>query len=446
MKRIRKFCAIMRHAVQMVGRTWKSYALLSVTIVLSFSLLLGYLTFSDSTIYNENKALFSYRRQDLQFYISEPEVEEIQLLVDNLSAMENTAYYLAFTYSLGQLGGNMVVRPDPNVESDRSLNPYVHGIMLPDHSWPEDVIGYFSRDKRMNIVWLDGQPHVDFTLEKDEVILTEALYRLLEMDQQEAPVFQLDIQYGQKIPLRVVGYTKDFTSEMWQYLHKNTTSQWYADEAMFYIFLSNKFVEYAQLYNPDYYDNFWGGSYAPKLWEIYLQVYSETPEAVVSLLETMGLRNYVSIYQRQNEALDAIRPQKQIKAIITCALLLLLGINLYSSFTNAMNDRKYEIGVKRAVGASAWSIVRQFLYESFIVMAVNILLSISLVADVAVIYKYIVEHTPDETGAYPDFILYISPYSAAMFGICALSLTVVFSLIFAYKSTRVEIVQYLKAE
>jgi hypothetical protein len=79
-------------------------------------------------------------------------------------------------------------------------------------------------------------------------------------------------------------------------------------------------------------------------------------------------------------------------------------------------------------------------------MAVNILLSISLVADVAVIYKYIVEHTPDETGAYPDFILYISPYSAAMFGICALSLTVVFSLIFAYKSTRVEIVQYLKAE
>ena len=40
-----KLFSLLRHAFQMVGRTWKSYALLSVTIVLSFSLLLGYLTF-----------------------------------------------------------------------------------------------------------------------------------------------------------------------------------------------------------------------------------------------------------------------------------------------------------------------------------------------------------------------------------------------------------------
>lgn len=445
MKKIRKFCAILRHAVQMVGRTWKSYALLSVTIVLSFSLLLGYLTFSDSTIYNENKDLFSYRRQDLQFYITNPDVEEVQLLVDNLSAMEDTAYYLAFCYSLGRLGGNMIIRPDPQVEDDRHVYANLYGFMLPDHSWPENVvsmIGLFGG--RSQIVWLDGQDHADFTLEKDHVIVTEALYRLLAMDQEEEPVFQMNIQDGQKIPLRVVGYCKDYSTEVWKWWEKEHASV--ADDQMFQLILSNKFIEYAQLYNEEYYGSSWTDHNDPKLEGLYLQVYSETPEAVVSLLETMGLWNYSSIYQRQDEALDAIRPQKQIKAIITCALLLLLGINLYSSFTNAMNDRKYEIGVKRAVGASAWSIVRQFLYESVIVMAANILVSISLVADVAIVYKYIVEHTPDENGAYPDFILYISPYSAAMFGICAVSLTVVFSLIFAYKSTRVEIVQYLKAE
>ena len=36
---------IFPHAVVMVGRTIKSYALLSVTIVLSFSMLLGYLLY-----------------------------------------------------------------------------------------------------------------------------------------------------------------------------------------------------------------------------------------------------------------------------------------------------------------------------------------------------------------------------------------------------------------
>ena len=445
MKKIRKFCAILRHAVQMVGRTWKSYALLSVTIVLSFSLLLGYLTFSDSTIYNEHKELFSYRRQDLQFYISDYEVEEIQLLVDNLGAMENTGYYLAFCYSLGNLGGNMIIRPDPQVDGDRHVYANLYGFMLPDHSWPEDVVSMINTfGGRTQIVWLDDQEHKDFTLEKDQVIVTEALYRLFKMDQQEEPVFQMHIQDGQKIPLRVVGYCKDYNSEMWKWWQKEYPG--IADDQVFQLILSNKFVEYAQLYNEDYYGSIWTNQNDPRLDGLYLYVYSETPEAVVSLLETMGLRNYVSIYQRQDEALDAIRPQKQIKAIITCALLLILGINLYSCFTNALNDRKFEIGVKRAVGASAFSIVRQFLYESMIVMLANILLSISLVADVAIVYKYIVEHTPDETGAYPDFILYLSPYSAAMFGICALSLTVVFSLIFAYKSTRVEIVQYLKAE
>lgn len=445
MKKRMKFCAVVRHAFQMVGRTWKSYALLSVTIVLSFSLLLGYLTFSDSTIYNEYKELFSYRRQDLQFYIYDPDVAEVQLLVDNLSAMDDTAYYLAYYFYVGSLGTKYELQSDQTA-GGQSLSPApeIRALILPDHSWPEGVPSYLFEDQRQDIVWLDGKAHADFTLAKDQVIVTEALYQMLQMDQQEEPVFHLNLQYGQKIPLQVVGYTKEYTCAMWE--KERVEYPNVADMNLFQLLLSNKFIDYAQFYNEEYYDGKPGQQYMQQVIGLFLQVYSETPEAVVSLIESIGGDNYDFIYERQNEALDEIRPQKQVKAIITCALLLLLGINLYSSFTNAMNDRKYEIGVKRAVGASAWSIVRQFLYESVIVMAANILLSISLVADVAVIYKYIVEHTPDENGVYPDFILYISPYSAAMFGICAVSLTVVFSLIFAYKSTRVEIVQYLKAE
>lgn len=442
MRKIKLFSAL-RHAFQMVGRTWKSYALLSVTIVLSFSLLLAYLTFSDSGIYNEYKDLFSYRRQDIRYSIRADDADTLPVLVSSLSDMEDTAYYVTYVYHLGYSSTRYAF--ERNGEQVELVGRAVTGYLLPDHSWPEDVRGFYWSDERMDIVWLDGGEHPEFTLEADQVILTEALYQMLEMDQQEDPVFLLNLQYGQKIPLRVAGYYRDYTCEMWETYRKEWVD--HADSGLFDLILSNKFIDYAQLDNEDYYgDGSNSAMHKVRLQNLYLQVYSEAPENVLGLIESVSGKDYTAVYEMQNAALDEIRPQKQVKAIITCALLLILGINLYSCFTNALNDRKFEIGVKRALGASGFSIVRQFLYESTIVMAANILVSISLVVDIAIVYKYIMEHTPDELGRYQDYILYLSPYSAAMFAICAVSLTVVFSLIFAYKSTRVEIVQYLKAE
>lgn len=442
MKQMR-FFSILRHSHLMVLRTWKSYALLSVTIVLSFSLLLGYLTFSDSSIYNENKELFSYRREDLRLHISSKNEDRLPLLVNGLSAMDKTAYYAVYNYQLGYSSTDYFFEKDGNLIE--ITQPSIMGIILPDHSWPEDVASFRHENRRMDIVWLDGEEHPEFSLERDQVILTEALYQLLGMDQQPEPIFQLTLQHGQKIPLRVAGYYKDYSVELWE-RYREIYSPALANRELFYLVLSNKFIDYAKLSNKDLYGIDYSTQYDVRLDSLFLQVYSETPELVLGLYESICGQEATAIYQLQNDALDEIRPQKQVKAIITCALLLILGVNLYSCFTNALNDRKFEIGVKRALGASAFSIVRQFLYESCIVMAANILLSVSLVTDVAVVYKFIVEHTPDEMGAYPDFILYLSPYSAAMFGICAVSLTIVFSLIFAYKTTRVEIVQYLKAE
>ena len=122
-------------------------------------------------------------------------------------------------------------------------------------------------------------------------------------------------------------------------------------------------------------------------------------------------------------------------------MLFLLGINLYSSFSNALERRKYEIGVKRAIGASGGSIMRQFLTESMLVMLVNIVASILIVVEVLVDYKLYVQLVE---GA--QWIDSISIHSILMFLVCSVSLTVAFCLLFAYKSTKVEIAQYLKAE
>ena len=54
------------------------------------------------------------------------------------------------------------------------------------------------------------------------------------------------------------------------------------------------------------------------------------------------------------------------KYIIAAVLFVILGINLYSAFSNALNERKYEIGIKRAIGAGKKDIMMQFLTEGII--------------------------------------------------------------------------------
>ena len=76
----------------------------------------------------------------------------------------------------------------------------------------------------------------------------------------------------------------------------------------------------------------------------------------------------------------------------------------------------------------------------------TILLSVAIIADLAVVYKFIRDTVPNEYGYLEHYVLHITPYSIAIYLICALVLTVVFSLVFAYKSTQVQIVDYLKAE
>lgn len=430
-----KFLPVLRHAVTMVGRRLKTYAFLSVTIILSFSFLLGYLLLTDSQLYNDHKHTFSRRRGDVNIRVFDqsPDTGRQRMLYEKLDAMENTQYYTAYFGVFEE----MAIYYDATIygKSPNSVNLRgIGALFLPDYSWLnlEDywAAHYSGYSGGSEIVWLDGRETKDFTLEADQVILSEKIYRLLRLEEETEPIFQLRTTCGINTQLRVAGYTK--ADEPYDYSYEG----WFSSTPS--MILSVKFLD-------------WLANNGVQLWRdgdgiltrsIY-EIYSETPEQVVALAKTLGYSSVMSVYDWQNSALELMQAQSGNKAIIACALLVLLGINLYSSFSNAMNERKYEIGVKRAVGASAWSIVRQFLYESFIVMAANVAISIALVVDVGVLYKLFMEWQSDFLDTY---VLYLTPHSIVIFGVCAVTLTVVFSLIFAYKSTQVEIVQYLKAE
>lgn len=420
----RRIFGMVRHGCMMVRRNLRSYLLLSVTVVLSLSLLLGYLLYTDSSLYNKYKVLFSYRREDVVIQDNIEKVEQADSFCINASEIGETYTYIAYTGIAEQLKATYGADGmDQNISFVNWLLVY-----YPENAWVSQVMT--ENLPTGEIVWLDGRNDQTITLDTYEAVINEGLYYALGFDQQENPVYTFRFENDVALTLQIVGYAKDKIPFYLDWFAE-TEGEYYRNE----LILSTKLLDAEEL---------WDTGNMVSDYEIV--TYSNEPEKINQLAEQMNYTIVTSTYEWQNSALEAIRLEKRNKSIIACAMLLLLGINLYSSFTNALNDRKFEIGVKRAIGASSWSIVRQFLYESLLVMAGNILLSIALVTDIFIVYKYIYQHIPNEWGQYLQFVLYISPHSVAMFAVCSISLTIVFSLIFAYKSTRVEIVQYLKAE
>ena len=425
---------ILRHAVTMVGRTLKSYALLSVTIVLSFSLLLGYLVFTDSTLYNRYKVDFSANREMIHIedmYLENGKLEALLNKAEQLGDTEVTYYHCAMLYFTRQ---NLYL-PEEDLKVDDAL--YAGVFNLPKHTFAFGRLDSIPDE----IIWLDGKEHTDINLGPNEAIVDEVLYHALEFDKMEKPeyTFYFHTRY-ESIPnalaykAKIVGYIKD-VGYSWTIHEVEPGRVTIGEDDISTILISSEEVNFDRFPTDDV------------LWRRYIEIYSKSPNEMAAFAEKLDfVGKFDARCIEQNKALEKIQTSNQTKAIIAAALLLLLGINLYSSFTNALNDRKFEIGVKRAVGASAWAIVRQFMYESILVMVVNIMISIALVADVFLVYKLYLLCLPEGKGRWLDWTIWCSSYSIGMFAACAITLTVVFSLVFAYKSTQVQVVDYLKAE
>lgn len=426
--------AVLRHAVVMVSRTLRSYALLSVTITMSFTLLLGYLVYQDSQLYNEHKLILS----------CDPNVARLSDLDQSeskLALLQHKAAALGQTYRYDCFETSVITHNTKLIEEESGKELRHRPIII--KSLSRGVFGLYQLGEPLDVTWLPGQERDTLDLQPGEAILEDTWFYALGLDQQESPVYKLAISDVNGIKpevwlnLRIVGIVEcgaNYGADLIQEVP--------GEEVFLETSYSPKIYVSMEEFGPDN---------APEGFRWYQQVmfYTAHPYELASYAESIYGHNtgaFYSTVRRQDNALEDIRSTNRLKVIIAGALLLLLGINLYSSFANALSSRKFEIGVKRALGASAWSIVRQFLFESFVVMVGNVFLSVCMVADIAVIYKYILEHIPDEWGRFHPHIIHFSPYSMAMFGVCAATLTIVFSIIFAYRSTQVQIVDYLKAE
>ena len=419
---------ILRHSFTMVGRTLRSYALLSVTIVLSFSLLLGYLLFVDSQIYNDYKNIFQLNRGNLKISEDEQNSERFDILVQKASQREDTCLYVTYNAYPSMSDGQFVIDGNETIHSRQ-----IRVVFLSGYVWEY----FYHFDEPYDIQWLDGGEHEYVDLAPGEAILDTGTFYALGLDALDEPEYTFRFNQGNETletKVKIVGLI-DLPADYGEFFVEKDGRLQYNDTYPPIILLP--IIDYTEEEV---------ARLAPLRYAIF---YSENPDIIYGYATDLGFKVGLanSAFRWQDSVLETIRGQKSTKALITCAMLLILGINLYSSFSNALNKRKFEIGVKRAIGASGFAIVRQFLYESITVMVANILVSIALVTDIGLLYKLVMEEVYGPTNfLYETYTLYLSPYSIGMFLVCAVTLTVVFSLIFAYKSTQVQVIDYLKAE
>ena len=408
--------SIIIHSLQMVFRNYRMYAMLSVTVVLSFSLLFGYLCFTDSIQYNGYKELFKQPGNIVMTGVQDK--KEVLVTLDKMvKKVDPTAKkytYYNYTTQLSQFG-----------------SVYANIYFIPGGRSPIYIQQYRFLESE-NQAWnaateaelILGKD--EFELQKNEAIISENLYESLgtnnEFPFEIAIPYKVDNAPTAVVMLSVVGVcaNSSFDSSIQEvdigcYTGSCTI---YTTQEIQRNFFSNVYKETTQ--------NVW--------------FCSEYPEKIADCMNQLSLIPS-AICIEQLQARQSIGVQNTNKFHTLLVLLLILGINLFSSFSNALSGRQFEIGVKQAIGASPWNITLQFLLESLMLMIGNTIISVIIVSDILIIYKF----TQRAFCGY-NWIVYVSPYSMAMYAVCCFSITVLYSGLFAYKSSKVEIIKHLKKE
>lgn len=407
----------LRHSLLMIQRNRTVYAKLSVTVVLSFSLLLAFLLFTDARLYNEYKEIFAQPREIvLSSIYGKPAAYHALLsqIKNNLASADCYGYPTldgVCKYENGSVNAHCSFLPNGD---------------MPVYTWKRIDFEKTSDLYSVAPIRLLGEKQ-DFNLKGNEAIINESWYNALMNGGAQNPVripihFDWQEGKGSDWELTVVGVCSDTLQEKLLLDKSGSVYGWGK------IYLSAGLLSRADVGQ-------FGTSAEYSVW-----VNTTTPEKAIAYARVLGFSTY-GVSEAQQAANAIIKVEMSNKAYIAAVILVLLGINLYSSFSNALKERRYEIGVKRALGAGKRHIVRQFLYESLCVLLFDTLLSATLVIDLMVGYK---SYQAFVLGK--EWIVFISPYSIIMFLVCSLSLSMVFSLIFAFQSTQVEIISNLREE
>jgi len=401
----------------MIQRNLPVYCRLSVTVVISFSLLFAFLLYSDTKLYNKYKEIFSQSPHIVLCNIYGKPTAYRTFIHQIKKNVPDADYYGTITLD----GACQYENGSINVRG--TFLPFGN---LPVYSWNfinlEDNGGLFS----VRPIQMLGEKQ-DFNLSGHEVIINQSWYEAIIKGGAQQPIkipvkFGWDDEKSSYWEVTVIGVCSDSEQEILKVDNDNSVGGWVK------MYLSEELLSQSDV----------GQFYSSAEYSVWIN--SVSPEKPIAFARALGFSAY-GVSEAQQSANKVIKIEKTFEALAAAFILILLSINLYSSFSNALHERCFEIGVKRALGAGKGHIVRQFLYESLSVLLFDSLLSVSLTIDLFVVYKVYQTFIKNE-----EWIIYLSPYSLSIFLICCLSLSTVFSLIFAFQSTQVEIISNLREE
>ncbi len=390
------------HAIMMVRKNIKSYMLLSVTVLISFTVMLVYLIYTDSNIYNKYRGILGSDEEIIITGTSEGQSRELNMFIDQIENIDNTHYYFI---------SELLV--DNNIEGQQC-----EAIVLPKYVWglfegEDDENGYLYNTR------VDIAGKKEIRLKNDEAIVSKAEYDYLEKTQGEEKYISLTFFEREGFGEFTKKYKVVDKYEIPDGEYRNPIECSVGDP----VYISDGYVL---------------EKCASESRHIVIK--TDNPEMVLQLIENLGMPR-TSAYMHINEAIKEKNIVVKNKYIIAMVLFVLLGVNLYSSFLNALSERKFEIGVKRALGAGKGSIMLQFLTEGLFVMFMNVVVAVISSATIMMAYKYFKYVTDGYV-----YVIYLSKQSAILYCMFTFFLSLLFSLIFAYKSSCVEVIKYLKEE
>lgn len=396
---------ILYHSAVMIKKTIRNYLLLSITLFLSFAFFLGYLVFSDSEIFNKYKEIYSIPADyavvtldsGLTFGSPEPSKEAQCILLSRLEEMKETevSMYYQSTVFLPHIGINAIV--------------------------------YFIPTTNNSFFWYDRDNHRKFELvsgsktftSQDQMLIDEESYFYLRKELNKLTMSSPEISFRTN-SFRAYGVFKSPSVSSFKY----NKSQG-AFEGTPIILIPQSAVSDIDL---------------GKINSTRLIIHSKNIKQAVNEVKKLNIAVWSSMEDHQTAA-EMIKADIDVKRLIIIAIYIILCLNLYGCFGNSLEARKFEIGVKRALGAGLSSIIRQFAYEGLIVCSANILLATVAVINIALGYKYYLFVTQNI-----EWIIHLSTFSITAYLISSIFLSVLLISAFVYKSSLVEIVSYLKGE
>lgn len=403
MKKLDK--TILYHSVLMIKKTIRNYGLLSITLFLSYSFFLGYLVFSDSKIFNRYKEVYSIPPDyavitidsGLAFGSPEPSKEVQSILISRLEEMKDTevSMYYQSTVFLSHLGINAIVYFIPTMNN---------------------LFFWYDRDNQRKFELISGSKV--FTAQ-DQMLIDEESYYYLHNNLENLMISSPEIPLRENY-FHALGVFRNPSGSSFRYNKSQGVF-----EGTPIILLPQSAVTETNL---------------GKINSTRLIVHSQKIKQVVNEAKKLNIAVWSSMEDHQTAA-EMIKADIDVKRVIIISIYIILCLNLYGCFGNALEARKFEIGVKRALGAGLPSIIRQFAYEGLIVCSANIILATIAVINIALGYKYYLFVTQNI-----EWIIHLSAFSITGYLISSIFLSVLLVTAFVYKSSLVEIVSYLKGE